>query len=385
MKVLFITHKYPPSIGGMEKQSFELIQRTDMPKVLLAYQGNESIISFFFLLKKRVQKILVDHPDIGVIHLNDGLMAAAFTLLCSKTSIKKIVTFHGLDIVFPLAVYQKYILPKVAKYMDCMICVSHATRDACKIRNIDTDKLIVIPNGVDTTIGAHDIDEEAKHSIYKKYGINPEDKIIISVGRPVRRKGFVWFAQHVLPTLPENYKYFHIGNVQRNKTIIPLPSRMKKKWQLFMGATSDADALIDLSSQKQYQDRLILTGKINDLERDMILSIAHVVIMPNIMDEGDMEGFGLVALEAAVCGKSVLVSAIEGITDAIHDDKNGHYIPSGDPIRWREAVIKYCNEDSFYNEKVRSYTIGNFSWDTMVERYKRVFLHHTLQTGSKDR
>ena len=49
MEVLFITHKYPPSIGGMQKQSYELIQGVSKNyKVnVIAYDNAKSNLSFF--------------------------------------------------------------------------------------------------------------------------------------------------------------------------------------------------------------------------------------------------------------------------------------------------------------------------------------------------
>jgi glycosyltransferase involved in cell wall biosynthesis len=48
--------------------------------------------------------------------------------------------------------------------------------------------------------------------------------------------------------------------------------------------------------------------------------------MPNIPVSGDMEGFGLTALEASASGSLVVASDLEGISDAIRDGKNGFLI-----------------------------------------------------------
>ena len=60
-----------------------------------------------------------------------------------------------------------------------------------------------------------------------------------------------------------------------------------------------------------------MIGEVSD---DMLAAAyrsADVMVMPNIPVRGDMEGFGLVALEAAAAGLPVVASRIEGITDAI--------------------------------------------------------------------
>ena len=63
----------------MEKQSFELTSRmSEIHAVhLIAYTGEGSKLKWFLTLKSRVKKVLRDHPNIDIIHLNDGLMGAA--------------------------------------------------------------------------------------------------------------------------------------------------------------------------------------------------------------------------------------------------------------------------------------------------------------------
>ena len=89
----------------MEKQSFELINgcRKYLDVYTIVFDGSESIVMFFVKLKSRVYHMMKLHPVIDIIHLNDGLMATIFFLLKIQIEgIKIVVTFHGLDVVFPL-------------------------------------------------------------------------------------------------------------------------------------------------------------------------------------------------------------------------------------------------------------------------------------------
>ncbi|MDR1601380.1 MAG: glycosyltransferase [Tannerella sp.] len=56
-------------------------------------------------------------------------------------------------------------------------------------------------------------------------------------------------------------------------------------------------------------------------------------LMPNIPVEGDMEGFGLVCLEASACGTLVFAADIDGIPDAVRNGKNGFLLPPACRIR----------------------------------------------------
>jgi len=376
MAVLFITHKHPPSVGGMENQSLELIkgyQKLDTVYSII-YEGKEKITTFFLKLKFRVNKLLKQHPEIETIHLNDGLLAAFFHILKINPQGRKVaITFHGLDVVFPLPIYQKYIIPKLFQY-DAFICVSRATKEECQLRNFPAEKLFVVNNGVDVMTPKLETNDEIHLQLFKKLGIDfSKDKILLSIGRPVIRKGFSWFAREVMPLLDENYKFIHIGhvNISQSKLDQLLSNRVVKYLDLFLGRPNDVRSLVDAS--KIDEKRIILTGRISDELRDFLIRKANLILMPNIKDPGDMEGFGLVALEASVQGKTVLASNIEGIVDAVHDEKNGFLAESGNKFDWKEKILKFSQQYNTYNEAIRSYSIDNYSWEKMVCGYKTIF------------
>jgi glycosyltransferase involved in cell wall biosynthesis len=376
MSVLFVSHKYPPAVGGMEKQSYELISRytSAYGGYKIVHEGRESIVAFFWRLKSRVKTMIATHPDIDTIHLNDGLMAALWWAIGIKMDKRIVVTLHGLDVVFPLGIYQKWALPKVAKAMDAFVCVSSATREECLKRGFDPEKVSVVKNGVDHSIQNKSIiDVEL---VSKNYGIKPQDKLILGIGRPVKRKGFSWWVEHVLPILPRDYRYIHIGDIPpppgAMMRLIPKP--ILKLWHLFMGITNDATRLSVLSQQADYQDQMILAGRVDDATKEALIARADLVIMPNIVDPGDMEGFGLVSLEAAIMGKTVLASGIEGITDAIIDGKNGFLVKAGDHVDWQKKIVYHATHRDLSAEDIQRYTIENYKWAYMVDGYRKVFI-----------
>jgi len=380
MAVLFITHKFPPATGGMEQQSYQLITGYEEKAKAhsIRFEGRESILMFFLRLRSRVKKMLETHPDITIIHLNDGLMAAFFILLrVNPEGRKLVVTLHGLDVVFPLSIYQKHLLPRIATKIDKVICVSHGTKTACLERNFPREKVMVINNGVNVITKSSLINEQINIP-----GIDfDKDKILLAIGRPVKRKGFSWFANEVMPYLDQDFKFVHIGNIN---TKIPslykvLPQRLISLYDLFTGRANDTTDLVAAANKKE--NRTILTGKLSDEHRDLLIQKSTLMVMPNIKQNGDMEGFGLVALEGAIMGKIVLASALEGITDAIHDHKNGYLVPTGDVAGW----VKMINDSSKNlqpSEAFKNYTIENFSWSKMIEGYLNVF--KTMEIESKN-
>lgn len=384
MKILFISHKYPPTIGGMEKQCFELIQGIEKEHEVykVVYNAdNENRVQFFFWFKKRVKKILREQPDIQIIHLNDGLMAYFGLWLQKYTSIPVVVTYHGLDIVFPGKIFQERIVPKFRNYTGG-ICVSTATAEACITRGFDKDKIFVVPNGVDSQIADLQFNrQETAQYFQQKYGLDLNDKkVIISLGRPVKRKGFSWFIEHVMPQLDDDVIYIMIGPRKADNTT-PLwrkilPRKILRKIDLFLGASNDEQPIKQLLQAEQYKNRVIRTGALPYQNMMSLLAFADVFVMPNIPVEGDAEGFGLVALEAALSKTLVLASRLEGITEAIHDGKNGYLLPSGEAEVWVETIQKSLKDPTSLRQKseqFQAYTLSNFSWKKMADGYIEVF------------
>lgn len=384
MEVLFITHKYPPSIGGMEKQSYHLIKgmsKKCKTHTIIYDSKKESRVMFFFLLKRRIKKILTQNPNIDLIHLNDGLMAAFTTWLTGYTNIPVVATFHGLDVVFPLDYFQKNVIPEFQRLAGC-IAVSDATKDELITRGIRPARVFKIRNGVDHNLIQCRIQPSYIKKLESIIGAKPADKrVLITMGRPVKRKGFTWFIEKVVPNLPEDVILLIIGPFQHQKKILDyfwslVPKGLKSKLELFLGLSSDQDKLRNLLQNRNVVRRVFHLGKIPFEEVLQTLSLADIFIMPNVRVDGDAEGFGLVALESTIRGTPVLASNLEGITDAIHHGKNGWLIKHEDSEEWICTLYRLLSDQQKLREfgrKAQSYTMAQFDWEMMAAEYYRVF------------
>jgi glycosyltransferase involved in cell wall biosynthesis len=97
--------------------------------------------------------------------------------------------------------------------------------------------------------------------------------------------------------------------------------------------------------------------------------VADLFVMPNVPIANDMEGFGLVALEAASCGTMVVASDLEGIKDAIIDGKNGVLVKPGDANKYIEVINRELKHHSLNLGAVRDYTLSHYSWDETAAQY----------------
>jgi glycosyltransferase involved in cell wall biosynthesis len=87
--------------------------------------------------------------------------------------------------------------------------------------------------------------------------------------------------------------------------------------------------------------------------------------MPNISIPGDVEGFGIAALEAGACGLPVIASNIQGIRDAIIDGVTGYLVGERDV----EAFLSRIQGMDLDRRRVRSEVAGRFSWSKIGLAY----------------
>jgi glycosyltransferase involved in cell wall biosynthesis len=383
MEVLFVSHKYPPSTGGMEKQSFELINgMSQFTKVhMLVYEHPGSRLWFFLTLSYRIRKMCRLHKGITVIHFNDGLMAAFCLFHKGYNHLIKTVTLHGLDVVFPNKIYQRYILPQFNRY-DSIIAVSESTAEACIERGIDAHRITVIHNGVDHSLADFKPFLTKETYFKNRWGIDIRSKkILFMMGRPVKRKGFSWFVEQVFPHIRGEVLLFIAGPRPENRfwsgLMRMMSSRFRKQIELLLGWPSDLHRLNLLLDDQVFARHVKHVGKLPFEDVQTLSAYSDVFLVPNIEEEGDMEGFGLVCLEAALSGATVFASASGGIRQAIRHGVNGILLPPGDAVIWAGALNAYFKKQSDVQQQLsgaKSFTICQYGWRRMAYGYYRHFL-----------
>jgi len=115
---------------------------------------------------------------------------------------------------------------------------------------------------------------------------------------------------------------------------------------------------------------------VKDQTLKMLYNASDLFIMPNIPVEGDMEGLGLVALEANSAALPVIASKLEGIKDAVKDGKNGFLVEPYDIQRFINVIVPLLKDDG-RREKIgkdaQKYTLENYSCEKIARDYHREF------------
>ena len=343
-KLLVITRNYPPQIGGLENYSFNLVaelKRYMSVKVIALGQTKPHLI-WFMPAALMIGLIAARTRPIRLVHLCDGLLAPIGRLLKVFSKTRVTASVHGLDVTFPHPVYQR-VVPPCLKRLDRIVCVSQSTRDECLRRAIPGERCVVIPNGIHP--------EEVCLSASKTRLIQEVEavlrcplggkKVLLTVGRLVKRKGVGWFVENVLPRLDQSYVY------------------------VVVGTGPEYSAIQDVVRRKQLGGRIVLAGRQPDRIRNCLLNLADAFIMPNVSIPGDVEGFGIAALEAGACGLPVIAADIQGIRDAVIDGVTGYLVGERDV----EGFLSRIQGLDLDRCRVRSEVAGRFSWSKIGLAY----------------
>ncbi|MEQ8808639.1 MAG: glycosyltransferase family 4 protein [Imperialibacter sp.] len=382
-EILVVTHKYPPSIGGMQKQSYELIKNLQSYTIVhkIIFSGKYPKALFFISVVPWCLFRVWRNPCIGVIHANDGLMALFLTPLLWLTRKKMAATVHGLDVIFKSTLYQFWLRNCLSKFA-WVIAVSDETRLECIKAGIPSARAHYIPNGFEPLPSPQK--NEAIYSLFKeRCGAAINDKsLIVSIGRPIKRKGFVWFIKNVLPRIQMPVFYVIVGPREKNIKLIfwlskVLPPSVFKKLAHLFGFGLEALELDDIMKEPAFRDKVLFTGKLPQTELDQLLLQADLFVMPNLHVDGDYEGFGLVALEAAASGLVCVAARVDGIPSAVKDNLNGLLLPSVDADTWGITVNKLLTEKEEL-KKLGQFFKGNtekemFTWNSMAQAYFKLF------------
>ncbi len=339
----------------MQNVSMQLIdairRRDDVELETITMQASWKLINIktFFFLVSLIWRIpaVAGRIKPDVILFSSMVTASVLPVMIKRPSVAFATINHGQDVTLPVYPYQWY-LPSVFKRLDGVISVSSATREACIKRGMDPQKGVALPNGFDMKVVKKLPEkEEARSLIEKKFNLHLNGKkLLLSVGRQVKRKGHEWFVDEVFDKVETDVVYIILGDGPENENI-----RQAR----------------ENSGQKE---KIVIVGKQPDEILNACYAAADLFIMPNIPVEGDMEGFGIVLLEANRAGVPAIASDLEGIKDVIEPGVNGYKIPHRESDLFAQKIDYVLeNELSELSKKSKEYVQEHYSWDTVVDQY----------------
>lgn len=363
--ILLITKNFPPLAGGIERLIYHvyLELKKDRRVVFLGPSGSEKFLSeedvsvtcklkpvwrYLYQVSKKGNEIAKKCKPTVVI-AGSGVMAPAAIRAGRTAGASTICFVHGLDIIYSNPIYRKFFVSTLSRF-DLVIANSLNTSRLAVQHGVPKEKVKVLNPGVSIQ---NIIPERNCKLVLEKYHLEGK-RLLISVGRIVPRKGIAEFIEKSLPEIITNSPdalYVVVGSAPNTKEARRYLSLVQK--------------IIVSTGMGGYVRQL---GSVSDSDLSILLSMSRLMVFPVLNFPSDVEGFGMVALEAASHGIPTVAFDVGGVSDAISDTSSGFLINSGDYVEFTTKVNGIIdNNIEKWRESSREFA-RNYSWEKYGER-----------------
>lgn len=369
-RILVVTRNLPPLLGGMERLNWhmldELAKWADVrvvgpagaaalaPASVDASDVNGRSVSVFLLRAawRTFHLAAAWRPD--VVLAGSGLTAPLAWLAARRSDSKAMAYVHGLDIVVPHAVYRRLWLPFIRR-MDRLVANSAATASLAIRAGVRPDCVGVVHPGVD--LPAPDgVSVEAASAFRRLHGFG-QKPLLLSVGRLTRRKGLVEFVRQVLPA---------IVAVEPEAQLVVAGDAAT---DALYGSGSTTTEILDSATAVGLAGHVHILGRVTENELQAAYAASNVHVFPVLEIQGNPEGFGMVAVEAAAHGLPTAAYASGGIVEAVDEGASGALVPPGDAGALADAVLRLLHAPP-EPDTIRLHAL-QFRWDTFGEKLRR--------------
>ncbi|MBU1039178.1 glycosyltransferase family 4 protein [Patescibacteria group bacterium] len=358
--ILFTTDFYP-NLGGVARYYEGLRKYCDNFQVVSHLVGAEKInkvrrLKFFWPwwphwlpLVWQIFKVGRQNP-LAILAAGQILpVGTALWLWHFFTRRRYFVFLHGLDVNLLLVnPYKKWLGRKILKAASFAVVNSQYTSSLLKNLISDQSKILIIYPCPDLPL---DVPSGAAAQRLVKYNLT-DKKVILTVGRLVKRKGIAETLDSLAPWLKsdESLVYVIVGDGPEKSSLL----------------------------KRIAVDNLpvILTGAVDSLTKIAWYNRADIFVMLPLADSLDVEGFGIVYLEAQAAGCLVIGNKQGGVPEAVGQ--------AGLILDKQTELVGLCQRllaDEFLAEKLRQAgrqrLVQCFNWPEQVSKLK-IFLKNNL-------
>jgi phosphatidylinositol alpha-1,6-mannosyltransferase len=372
MRLLLVTWNYSPKVGGMEMLLSQLVRnlRPYADVHVIGPAGQASLDSeqevnvsrssrdglIWFALYAFFEGVrLLSNNAYDVIMAGSALVTPIVYILGRLFRVPSVIYIHGLDLVYSPFLYQwmiKCFLPRCA----WVFANSRASEQEALHRGVSPHCTTVLHPGLDFSEFriVPDID-----SIKQRYNLNGR-LTLLSAGRLAKRKGLVEFVRYSLPAIVEKHPNVVFIIVGGNPSLsLTHKEDIKSKIQAEAGR-------LDL------ENHVHLMGWIGRQDLVNLYHACDVFVLPAIQVPGDMEGFGIVLIEAGAAGKPVISTRLGGVTDAVVDGKSGILVEAERWDQLSDAILTLLADESLRREMGqfgRERAKAELDWPIVARRY----------------
>ncbi len=385
MRLLLLTQDFPPDIGGMQTYAFELARRlaprcealavlaphrpgaeeTDQCLPFPVYRIRASSNTFgaasLFPLLKLIRQERFD----AAFHVQWSAAVSSVMLRRAGLLRRVFVAAHGRELLLrplasapPVQALYSRIRAGVLRSADGLYPVSGYTGGLLKAAGVDPARVTVVHNGVDP-----DTFRPMDASALRQRLGGEGRPVVLTVCRLVQRKGI----DTVLHALPR------------------ILSEVPDALYVVVGDGPDRARLEALAAERGLGAHVRFAGKVSHRQLPLYFNACDVFVMPAREEGPNVEGFGLVFLEANACGKPVIGAHSGGIPDAVRHGETGLLVPPGDAGALTESLLRLLIDPASacrLGATGRARVVREAGWDRVADCLYESMLERYLCTSS---
>ncbi len=368
-RTLVITNDYPPRAGGIQSFVHGLVERQPADSmVVLAPQWHGSE-DFDAAQRNPVVRyphsVMLPTPDVARkaqrIARNFGATRVLFGATAPlgllapglrRHGIERIVGItHGHEAAWASTPGSRSVIRRIGKSTDTITYLGEYTRRLlAQALNARAQRAMrrLVP-GVDAQT-FNPAQREDAATLRERYGLG-DRQVIVCVSRLMPRKGQDTLI-HALPM------------IRREVPDAAL---------LIVGGGPYRGTLDELVTRTGQHDDVVITGSVSFDELPAHYGAGDVFAMPcRTRNRGwDVEGLGIVYLEASATGLPVVAGDSGGAPDAVVPGETGYVVPGGSPVAVARPLIEILKDPALAAElgaKGREWIETDWKWSTMAQR-----------------
>ena len=372
--VLFVTNDFGPRAGGIETFVIGLIERRPFGQTIVytsAQIGSEEYdrawkTQFGVTVIRDRSKILLPTPrvarNLARIIKDSDIQVAAFgaaaplgllSTSMKRAGIRKTVALtHGHEVwwakVFPFNLAMR----RIGSSIDSLTYLGEFTQRAIarSLSKASAEKMVKIAPGIDVEHFS------PQDSTQLRRDLKLDDKrVIVSVGRLVHRKG----QDHLIQSLPEILRSVPNAHV------------------LMVGQGPYLSHLKKLVEELNVVDHVSFIGRIQYAQLPQYICAGDVFAMPSRSRFFglEVEGLGIVYLEASACGLPVIAGSSGGAPDAVVNGVTGIVVDGENDTAIAQAAIKLLKDldgAKAMGLAGREWIIENWRWEIWSARFNKL-------------
>jgi phosphatidylinositol alpha-1,6-mannosyltransferase len=273
---------------------------------------------------------------------------------CQNLKLPYILFAYGLELIEPLSKRMSRARELDFCSAQKIISISRATTSELKKLGVDESKIIIVQPGINPQ-KMQPLSEDILQRILADLSLR-DARYILGIGRLVKRKGF-------------DLAIRAFANVAKDFPNISL---------VIVGDGPEMEDLKRIADEINLRKCICFPGKVTNEQKIALFQKCEFFVMPNRPVQGDMEGFGIVFLEAGIFGKAVIGGNNGGVPDAVVDGQTGILVDTLDSATpLANAMRCLLNNPSLsrqMGENGRLRAINDFDWKKISAIFiKKIF------------